>query len=176
VRRLPGRRRQRRPAGPSLRPIHGARPAEAAAGPVAVAYLSALAGHRYDRAQDYAHACSAAEQHSLDELWLWLDSMPAQQIKVTGARVKADGGAVTVSATLFARFGPAPYSAWVTLGPRTLRLTPGHGHWHVRADVSVVHRSDLAAYGVSWLHHPYFVNGQRVTVVYAKPGDVLAAQ
>ena len=79
-------------------------------------------------------------------------------------------GAVTVSATLFARFGPAPYSAWVTLGPRTLRLTPGRGRWHVRADVSVVHRSDLAAYGVSWLHHPYFINGQRVTVVYAEAG------
>jgi hypothetical protein len=151
-------------------------PADAAAGPVAVAYLSALGGHRYDRAQDYAHACSAAEQHSLDQLWLWLDSMPTQQIRVTGARVKADGAAVTVRTTLFARFGPAPYSAWVALGPRTLRLTPGHGRWHVRADVSVVHRSDLAAYGVSWLHHPYFVNGERVTVVYAKPGDVLAAQ
>ena len=85
----------------------------------------------------------------------------------------AHAGDVTVSATLFARFGPAPYSAWVTLGPRTLRLTPSHGRWHVRADVSVVHRSDLAAYGVSWLHHPYFVNGRRVTVVYAKPGDVV---
>ena len=102
--------------------------------------------------------------------------MPTQQIKVTDASVKAHAGAVTVSATLFARFGPAPYSAWVTLGPRTLRLTPGHGRWHVRADVSVVHRSDLAAYGVSWLHHPYFVNGRRVTVVYAKPGDVVDAQ
>ena len=64
----------------------------------------------------------------------------------------------------------------MTLGPKTLRLTPGHGGWRVRADVSVVHRSDLAAYGVSWLHHPYFVNGRRVTVVYATPGDVTDAQ
>jgi len=39
-----------------------------------------------------------------------------------------------------------------------------------------VHRSDLAAYGVSWLHHPYFINGQRATVVYATPADVTAAQ
>ncbi len=95
--------------------------------------------------------------------------MPTQAIKVTDARVTPHAGDVTVSATLFARFGPAPYSAWVTLGPRTLSLTPGHGRWHVRADVSVVHRSDLAAYGVSWLHHPYFINGRRVTVIYAKP-------
>lgn len=151
-------------------------PSDAAARPVAVAYLSALAGHRYDRAQTYAHACSTAQQHSLDELWLWLDSMPTQQIKVADPRVTAHAGAVSVSATLFARFGPEPYSAWVALGPRTLRLTPGRGRWHVRADVSVVHRSDLAAYGVSWLHHPYFVNGRRVTVVYAKPGDVVDAQ
>ena len=151
-------------------------PADGAARPVAVAYLSALADHRYDRAQTYAHACSAAQQHSLDQLWLWLASMPSQQIKVADASVTAHAGGVTVSATLFARFGPAPYSAWVTLGPRTLQLTPGRGRWHVRADVSVVHRSDLAAYGVSWLHHPYFVNGQRVTVVYAKPGDVVDAQ
>jgi hypothetical protein len=151
-------------------------PAPAAAGPVAVAYLRALAGHRYDHAQTYAHACSATQQHSLDQLWLWLASMPTQAIKVTDAHVTPRAGDVTVSATLFARFGPAPYSAWVTLGPRTLSLTPGHGSWHVRADVSVVHRSDLAAYGVSWLHHPYFINGRRVTVIYAKPGDVVDAQ
>ena len=79
-------------------------------------------------------------------------------------------------ATLYAKFGPAPYSAWVTLGPRTLRLAPARGRWRVRADVSVVDRSNLAAYGVSWLHHPYFINGQRVTVVYATPADIVAAQ
>jgi hypothetical protein len=81
-----------------------------------------------------------------------------------------------VQATLFAKFGPKPYSAWVTLGPRTLQLTQARGTWRVSADVSVVHRSDVAAYGVSWLHHPYFINGQRVTVVYARPADVTAAQ
>jgi hypothetical protein len=151
-------------------------PAEANAGPVAIDYLRALAGHRYDHAQTYAHACTAAQQHSLDQLWLWLDSMPTQAIKVTGPQVASVKDGVTVRATLFARFGPAPYSAWVTLGPKTLRLTQAQGTWRVRADVSVVHRSDLAAYGVSWLHHPYFVNGQRVTVVYAKPADVTAAQ
>jgi hypothetical protein len=64
----------------------------------------------------------------------------------------------------------------VTLGPRTLELTPARGAWRVRADVSHVRRSDLAAYGVSWLHHPYFINGARVTVVYAKPADVTSAQ
>ncbi len=164
------------PPVPHCTPSASPAPSDGAARPVAVAYLSALADHRYDRAQTYAHACSAAQQHSLDQLWLWLASMPSQQIKVADASVTARAGGVTVSATLFARFGPAPYSAWVTLGPRTLRLTPGRGRWHVRADVSVVHRSDLAAYGVSWLHHPYFVNGQRVTVVYAKPGDVVDAQ
>ncbi len=164
------------PPVPHCTPSAAPAPADATARPVAVAYLSALAGHRYDKAQTYAHACSAAQQRSLDQLWLWLDSMPTQQIKVADTSVAAKAGAVTVSATLFARFGPSPYSAWVTLGPRTLRLTPGRGRWHVRADVSVVHRSDLAAYGVSWLHHPYFVNGQRVTVVYAKPGDVVDAQ
>ena len=164
------------PPAPHCTPSAAPTPADATARPVAVAYLAALAGHRYDRAQTYAHACSAAQQASLDQLWLWLASMPTQQIKVADTTVTAQAGAVTVSATLFARFGPAPYSAWVTLGPRTLRLTPGRGRWHVRADVSVVHRSDLAAYGVSWLHHPYFVNGRRVTVVYAQPGDVVAAQ
>lgn len=164
------------PPVPHCTPSAAPAPSDGAAMPVAVAYLSALADHRYDRALTYAHACSAAQQRSLDQLWLWLASMPSQQIKVTDASVTANAGAVTVSATLFARFGPAPYSAWVTLGPRTLRLTAGRGRWHVRADVSVVHRSDLAAYGVSWLHHPYFVNGQRVTVVYAKPGDVVDAQ
>jgi hypothetical protein len=85
-------------------------------------------------------------------------------------------GGATVRATLYARFGPAPYSAWVTLGPRTLRLTAAKGRWHVRADVSPVHHGDIAAYGVSSLHHPYFINGQRVTVVYGRPDDVVAAQ
>ena len=109
-------------------------PAAASARPVAVAYLSALAGHRYDRAQAFAHACSVTGQHSLDRLWLWLASMPTQEIRVADASVtEPQPGAVTVRATLFARFGPAPYSAWVTLGPKTLRLTPGHGGWRVRA-------------------------------------------
>ena len=159
--------------GPAaLRPPHctppapGAQvPAEGAAGPIAVDYLKALADHRYDRAQDYAHACTAAQQHSLDQLWLWLDSMPTQAIKVADPRIAAARDGVTVEATLYAKFGP-----------KTLRLTQARGSWRVRADVSVVHRSDLAAYGVSWLHHPYFINGQRVTVVYAKPADVTAAQ
>ena len=170
--------------GPAaLRPPHcapaatGAQPPdEADAGPIAVDYLTALADHRYDRAQGYAHACSTAQQHSLDQLWLWLDSMPTQAIRVADAHVASAGDGVTVQATLFAKFGPKPYSAWVTLGPKTLRLTQARSSWRVRADVSVVHRSDLAAYGVSWLHHPYFINGQRVTVVYAKPADVTAAQ
>jgi hypothetical protein len=168
---------------PPVRPPHctppaaGARvPAEADAGPIAVDYLKALAGHRYDQAQGYAHACTAAQQHSLDQLWLWLDSMPSQAIKVAAPKITPGEDGVTVRATLFARFGPAPYSAWVTLGPRTLQLTQAQSSWRVRADVSVVHRSDLAAYGVSWLHHPYFINGRRVTVVYAKPADVEAAQ
>jgi hypothetical protein len=168
---------------PPVRPPHctppaaGAQaPAQADAGPIAIDYLRALGGHRYDQAQTYAHACTAAEQHSLDRLWLWLDSMPSQAIKVADPKITSVKDGVTVRATLFARFGPAPYSAWVTLGPRTLRLTQAKRTWRVRADVSVVHRSDLAAYGVSWLHHPYFINGQRVTVVYAKPSDVEAAQ
>ncbi len=164
------------PPVPHCIPSTAAAPNAAAAQPVAVTYLQALAGHRYDAAQRFAHACTVGQQRSLDRLWLWLDSMPTQQIKVVGATTKAAAGAVTVSATLYARFGPAPYSAWVTLGPQTLRLTPAAGRWHVRADVSVVHHSDLAAYGVSWLHHPYFINGQRVTVIYAKPDDVVAAQ
>jgi hypothetical protein len=71
-------------SGPAaLRPPHcapaaaGAQaPASADAGPIAVDYLTALADHRYDRAQGYADACSTAQQHSLDQLWLWLDSMP----------------------------------------------------------------------------------------------------
>ena len=158
-------------------PAAGAQvPAEAAAGPIAVDYLTALADHRYDHAQDYAHACTAAQQYSLDQLWLWLDSMPTQAIKVADPRIASAKDGVTVEATLYARFGPKPYSAWVALGPKTLRLTQAGSSWRVRADVSVVHRSDLAAYGVSWLHHPYFMNGQRVTVVYAKPADVTAAQ
>jgi hypothetical protein len=169
--------------GPApLRPPHcaaaaGARvPARADAGPIAIDYLKALGGHRYDQAQSYAHACTSAQQQSLDQLWLWLDSMPTQAIKAADPKVAAAGGGVTVRTTLFARFGPAPYSAWVSLGPRTLRLTQARSTWRVRADVSVVHRSDLAAYGVSWLHHPYFINGQRVTVIYAKPADIDAAQ
>jgi hypothetical protein len=168
---------------PPVKPPHCAPPAagaqappRAAAGPIAIDYLKALAGHRYDQAQNYAHACTSAQQHSLDQLWLWLDSMPSQAFKVAGPRITSAEDGVTVRATLFARFGPAPYSAWVTLGPRTLQLTQARSSWRVRADVSVVHRSDLAAYGVSWLHHPYFINGQRVTVVYAKPADVEAAQ
>jgi hypothetical protein len=143
---------------------------------VAVAYLSALGNHRYDSAQRYAHACSTGQQHSLDQLWLWLASMPTQQVRVTGAKVTATPGGMTVRATLYAKFGPAPYSAWVTLGPKTLRLGPVHGGWRVRADVSALDRSNLAAYGVSWLHHPYFINGERVTVVYAAPADVVDAQ
>src|SRR6185312_5483590 len=115
--------------GPAaLRPPHcapaatGAQPPdEADAGPIAVDYLTALADHRYDRAQGYAHACSTAQQHSLDQLWLWLDSMPVQAIKVADAHVASAGDGVTVQATLFAKFGPKPYSAWVTLGPKTLR-------------------------------------------------------
>jgi hypothetical protein len=102
--------------------------------------------------------------------------MPSQAIKVADPKITAAKDGVTVRTTLFARFGPAPYSAWVSLGPRTLRLTQARSTWRVRADVSVVHRSDLAAYGVSWLHHPYFINGQRVTVIYAKPADIGAAQ
>ena len=158
-------------------PAAGARaPARADAGPIAVDYLKALGGHRYDQAQGYAHACTSAQQHSLDQLWLWLDSMPSQGIKVADPKVTSAKDGVTVRTTLFARFGPAPYSAWVSLGPRALRLTQARGTWRVRADVSVAHRSDLAAYGVSWLHHPYFINGQRVTVIYAKPADIDAAQ
>jgi hypothetical protein len=143
---------------------------------VAVRYLSALGNHRYDRAQTFAHACSTRQQHSLDRLWLWMASMPTQQISVTGAKVTAAGNGVTVRATLYAKFGPAPHSAWVTLGPRTLELAPVHEGWRVRADVSAVDRSNLAAYGVSWVHHPYFQNGERVTVVYAAPADVVDAQ
>jgi hypothetical protein len=162
---------------PHCAPPAGVRvPAKADAGPIAIDYLKALGGHRYDQAQSYAHACTSAQQQSLDQLWLWLDSMPTQAIKVADPKVAAAGDGVTVRTTLFARFGPAPYSAWVSLGPRTLRLTQARSTWRVRADVSVVHRSDLAAYGVSWLHHPYFINGQRVTVIYAKPADIDAAQ
>jgi hypothetical protein len=112
---------------------HCARPApRAPAAPtstaltVAVRYLSALADHRYDRAQTFAHACSTRQQHSLDRLWLWMASMPTQQISVTGAKVTAAAGGVTVRATLYAKFGPAPHSDWVTLGPRTLQLAPVH--------------------------------------------------
>ena len=151
-------------------------PPTSSASTVAVAYLSALGNHRYDGAQRYAHACSTGQQHSLDQLWLWLDSMPTQQVRVTGAEVTAAANGVTVRATLYAKFGPAPYSAWVTLGPKTLRLAPVRGGWRVRADVSAVDRSNLAAYGVSWLHHPYFINGERVTVVYATPADIVDAQ
>jgi hypothetical protein len=128
------------------------------------------------KAQRYAHACSTGQQHSLDQLWLWLDSMPTQQVRVTRAEVTPVANGVTVRATVFAKFGPAPYSAWVTLGPKTLRLAPVDGGWRVRADVSAVDRSNLAAYGVSWLHHPYFINGERVTVVYATPADIVDAQ
>src|SRR6185312_8236082 len=165
------------PPPPCTPPAAGAQvPAEAAAGAIAVDYLTALADHRYDHAQDYAHACTAAQQHSLDQLWLWLDSMPTQAIKVADPRIASVKDGVTVEATLYARFGPKPYTAWVALGPKTLRRTQARSSWRVRADVSVVHRSDLAAYGVSWLHHPYFINGQRVTVVYAEPADITAAQ
>ena len=105
------------------RPAAGARtPPASSASTVAVAYLSALGDHRYDGAQRYAHACSAGQQHSLDQLWLWLASMPTQQVRVTGAEVTPVANGVTVRATVFAKFGPAPYSAWVTLGPKTLRL------------------------------------------------------
>src|SRR6185312_1663992 len=97
-------------------------PAAAAAAAIAVDYLTALADHRYDHAQDYAHACTAAQQHSLDQLWLWLDSMPTQAIKVADARIAPAKEGVTVEATLYAKFGPKPYSAWVALGPKTLRL------------------------------------------------------
>src|SRR4051812_8632442 len=132
--------------GPSpLRPPHcappaaGARlPARADAGPIAIDYLKALGGHRYDQAQSYAHACTSAQQHSLDQLWLWLDSMPTQAIKVADPKIVSARDGVTVHTTLFARFGPAPYSAWVSLGPRTLRLTQARSTWRVRADVSVV--------------------------------------
>ncbi len=151
-------------------------PAASSASTVAVAYLSALGDHRYDGAQRYAHACSTRQQHSLDQLWLWLDSMPTQQVRVTGAEVTPVANGVTVRTTLYAKFGPAPYSAWVTLGPKTLRLAPVPGGWRVRADVSAVDRSNLAAYGVSWLHHPYFINGERATVVYAAPADIVDAQ
>lgn len=161
---------------PHCAPASGPAPARAAARAVALSYLRALAAHRYDQAQHYAHACSVPQQKTLDGLWLWLDSMPSQQVKVADPAVKAARDGVTVRATLYARFGPAPYSAWVTLGPRTLSLTGSRGRWHVRADVSPVHRSDIAAYGVSSIHHPYFINGQRVTIVYAQPNDVVAAQ
>jgi hypothetical protein len=137
---------------PPVRPPHcappaaGAQaPAEADAGPIAIDYLKALGGHRYDQAQGYAHACTSAQQHSLDRLWLWLDSMPTQAIKVAAPKITSGKDGVTVRTTLFARFGPAPYSAWVSLGPRTLQLSQARSTWRVRADVSVVHRSDLAA-------------------------------
>jgi hypothetical protein len=164
------------PKPPHCTPSNAPAPAARAARPVAVAYLTALAAHRYDDAQNFAHACSAAQQTSLDGLWLWLDSMPSQQVRVTDPVVTRAGGGVRVRATLFARFGPSPYSAWVALGPRTLQLTAAKGRWHVRADVSPGHHSDIAAYGVSSIHHPYFINGQRVTIVYARPDDVVAAQ
>jgi hypothetical protein len=164
------------PRPPHCAPPSGPVPEPIVAEPVALAYLHALATHRYDRAQHYAHACSAAQQRSLDRLWLWLDSMPSQQVRVTEDDVATVRGGVVVRATLYARFGPAPYSEWVTLGPRTLRLTAAKGRYHVRADISPAHRSDIAAYGVSSIHHPYFINGQRVTVVYARPDDVTAAQ
>ena len=164
------------PPRPHCTPAGGAVPDPIAARPVAVAYLHALAAHRYDHAQRYAHACSEAQQASLDRLWRWLDAMPSQQVQVSGASVTQVPGGATVRATLYARFGPPPYSAWVTLGPRTLRLTASGGRWHVRADVSPPHRGDIAAYGVSSIHHPYFINGERVTIVYARPDDIVAAQ
>jgi hypothetical protein len=153
-----------------------AAPAASAAVPVATSYLTALADHRYDHAQAFAHACSAGQARSLDRLWLSLASMPIDSARVAGARVTPDAGGVTVRATVFARFGPPPYSAWVTLGPRTLRLGDERGRWRVRADVSHPHRSDLAVYGFSWFHHPYFVNGTRVTVVYASAADLADAR
>src|SRR6185312_13097759 len=78
-------------------------PAAAAAAAIAVDYLTALADHRYDHAQDYAHACTAAQQHSLDQLWLWLDSMPTQAIKVADPRIASAEDGVTVEATLYAK-------------------------------------------------------------------------
>ena len=93
-------------------------PVTSAAGTIAVAYLSALGNHRYDRAQGFAHACSVAQQHSLDQLWLWMDSMPTQLIRVTGDMVTRSQSGVNVRATLYAKFGPAPHSRFWTLQSR----------------------------------------------------------
>ena len=168
----------RLPAAPArcaapLPPRRAEAPAEADAGPIAINYLKALADHRYDQAQTFAHACTIAQQRSLDQLWLWLDSMPTQAIKVADPRIESVKDGVTVQATRFARFGPKPYSAWVTLGPKTLRLSQARRSRRVRSLCTLRPgrlRRLLAA------PPPLLHQRERVTVVYAKPADVTAAQ
>jgi hypothetical protein len=163
-----------RPPGPGA-----GDPAEANA--VAVAYLTQLAGQRYDRAQRFALACTPAAQRSLQRLWLWLASMPIQEARVAGVHVRRSTvpghrRELDVQATLYARFGSPPYSAWVTLGARTLRLGRQGTTWRVRGDASTARRSDLGVYGLCWQRHPYFANGLRATVVYASPADATDAR
>jgi len=148
---------------------------DAAAG-VATSYLTALATHRYEAAQRLAEACTGHERRSLDRLWAWLAGMPVQGVRLGGPRVTVDGSAVSVRAVMYARFGAPPASAWVRLGPRTLRLAWGGHGWRVRADVSHTSRSDLGVYGFSQLRHPYFINGRWATVVYGSTKELVDAE
>jgi hypothetical protein len=161
----------------------------AAAGPadlgqaraVAVSYLTQLADQRYDAAQRLAMGCTPAARQSLQRLWLWLASMPIQaarvdDVRLTRSTMPGHRQELDVRGTLFARFGAPPYSAWVTLGQRTLRLGRQGRAWRVRGDVSTPVQSDLGVYGLSWQRHAYFANGPHATVVYASPADATDAQ
>ena len=150
--------------------------ARADAAGVATTYLTALATHRYDAAQTLAEACTGAERRSLDHLWTWLAALPMEGVRLGPAHITEKGGAVSVRAMVYGRFGAPPASAWVRLGQRTLQLAWGRRGWRVRADVSRPSRSDLGVYGFTQLRHPYFINGSRATVVYGSTDELVDAE
>ena len=150
--------------------------ARAHAADVASSYLTALATHHYDAAQTLAEACTATQRRSLDRLWTWLAGMPMESVKLGAPHVTQEGRAVSVRAMVYGRFGAPPASAWVRLGQRTLELTWRRHGWRVQADVSRQSQSDIGVYGSTLLHHPYFINGSRATVVYGSTDELVDAE
>jgi hypothetical protein len=156
-------------------PVCGARDltgdtAPAAARQAALAYATAVAGHRYEQAELATEPCRRSQYASVRRLWKFMAGMPTHPVRVRAQLAKAaalQDGSARVRVTLYVRFGSPPHSAWITATTRTLLLDRRRGGWRVTADVTRTQHGKLSAYGFGSYKRPIALSGSRATVIYS---------
>jgi hypothetical protein len=140
---------------------------------VAVAYVSDIAAHRYDRAERATEPCNRRQFDDIRKLWRFMVGMPEGQSRVVARATRGSPwpGSARVKVTVFIHFGTAPYSAWIKAATRTLQLDSRPGGWRVTTDTTRARKGKLSAYGFGSYERPESLSGDRATVVYSATSD-----